>query len=74
VSHQGKDARHPEEKRAMPHPGQPLDPCKHYTRLAWALVSRIQPLLRPDEVNDCARVFYEDIRTYLEQERQEKRA
>jgi hypothetical protein len=44
------------------HPGQPLDPATHvsYTRLTWTLVQRIQTVLRPEEFNECARVFYED--------------
>jgi hypothetical protein len=51
--------------------GQPCDPVTHVfcVRLAWALVQRIQSVLRPEEINDCARQFYLDIRQHLEQEK-----
>ena len=53
------------------HEGQPCDPATHTScdRLAWTLVNRIQCVLRPEEVNDCARQFYLDIRDHLEQEK-----
>jgi hypothetical protein len=49
------------------HNGQPIDSARHvlYQRLAWALVNRIQCLLRPDEIDDCARQFYLDIRDHM---------
>jgi hypothetical protein len=52
------------------HDGQPCDPATHVfcVRLAWTLVHRIQSVLRPEELNDCARQFYLDIRELLEQE------
>jgi hypothetical protein len=52
------------------HNGQPIDPTTHisYQRLAWTLVERIQCLLRPDEVDDCAHQFYVDIREHFAQE------
>jgi hypothetical protein len=51
--------------------GQPIDPTTHIScvRLSWTLISRIQGLLRPDEINDCARQFYLDIRRHLQQEK-----
>ena len=53
------------------HNGQPIDPETHIycVRLAWRLVQRIQNLLRPDEIDDCARQFYLDIREHRQQER-----
>src|SRR5262249_1468865 len=55
--------------RSPMHDGQPIDAATHITcvRLAWTLVHRIQNLLRPDEVDDCARQFYLDIRAHYEQ-------
>jgi hypothetical protein len=54
--------------------GQPCDPATHVfcARLAWALVQRIQSVLRPEEINDCARQFYLDIRVHLEHEKRFK--
>lgn len=51
--------------------GQPTDPATHIfcIRLAWTLVNRIQSLLRPEELNDCAYQFYLDIREHLDQEK-----
>lgn len=65
----------PPENGTAPHPGQPCDPAAHvcYTRLAWTLVNRIQSVLRPDEINDCAQQFYLDIREHLEHERHRTR-
>ena len=53
------------------HNGQPIDPETHISivRLSWRLVERIQNLLRPDEIDDCARQFYLDIREHRQQER-----
>jgi hypothetical protein len=58
------------------HEGQPCDPATHIScvRLAWTLVNRIQSLLRPEEINDCARQFYLDIREHLEQETRKRPA
>jgi hypothetical protein len=57
--------------RSIMHNGQPIDPATHIfcVRLAWALVSRIQSVLRPEELNDCARQFYLDIREHLDQDK-----
>jgi hypothetical protein len=54
--------------------GQPCDPGTHVfcDRLAWALVQRIQSVLRPEEINDCARHFYLDIREHLKHEKRFK--
>lgn len=54
--------------------GQPCDPATHVfcVRLAWALVHRIQAVLRPEEINDCARQFYLDIRQHLEHEKRKE--
>jgi hypothetical protein len=56
------------------HPGQPIDPATHvsYIRLTWTLIQRIQTVLRPDEINDCAAQFYEDIRAHFQQQRSER--
>jgi hemerythrin superfamily protein len=53
------------------HDGQPIDPATHIAcvRLAWKLVHRIQAVLRPDEIDECARQFYRDIRDHVEQEK-----
>jgi hypothetical protein len=61
---------------AAMHDGQPCDPATHISciRLAWTLVHRIQSLLRPEEINDCAKQFYLDIREHLERERGKKSA
>lgn len=51
------------------HEGQPIDPATHIAcvRLAWTLVNRIQLLLRPEEIDECARQFYLDIREHMKQ-------
>lgn len=51
--------------------GQPIDAETHILcqRLAWALVNRIAAILRPDEINECAKQFYLDIRDHLSRER-----
>jgi hypothetical protein len=53
------------------HEGQPCDPATHVfcVRLAWTLVHRIQAVLRPEEIDECARQFYLDIRNHLQQEK-----
>jgi hypothetical protein len=54
------------------HHGQPIDSATHVfcVRLAWTLVNRLVAVLRPEEINECARQFYEDIRAALEQDKQ----
>jgi hypothetical protein len=41
------------------HNGQPIDSATHIAcvRLTWTLVSRIQSVLRPEEINACAQQF-----------------
>jgi hypothetical protein len=53
------------------HPGQPCDPGTHVfcVRLAWTLVERIRSILRPEEIDECARQFYLDIREHLERQK-----
>jgi hypothetical protein len=34
-------------------------------------MQRIQSVLRPEEINDCARQFYLDIREHLEHEKRQ---
>jgi hypothetical protein len=52
------------------HNGQPIDATTHisYQQLALTLVSRIQFLIRPEDIDDCARQFYLDIRQHFAQE------
>jgi hypothetical protein len=54
------------------HPGQPIDSATHVfcVRLAWTLVNHLVALLRPEEVNDCAAQFYQDIRDALQKQEQ----
>lgn len=52
------------------HDGQPIDSATHIfcVRLSWTLVNRIRSLLRPEELNECARQFYLDIREHMQQQ------
>jgi hypothetical protein len=68
--------RYPPEKTAAIHDGLLCDPATHVfcVRLAGTLVHRIRSVLSPEELDECARQFYLDIRELLEQEKGRKPA